>query len=142
MCKPDPEQTDVVKTWQAPRDVAQLSSFLGFANYYREFIKGYADIAAPLSRLNRNNATWQWGEEEQSEMYALKEILTCFRKCVLAHFTIVTIRKASEEMELTIRLITISFTLQQDFRQSLDAYLGRFIFVFTSTYIPSNYAVL
>ena len=76
MCKPDPEQTDVVKTWQAPKDVAQLSSFLGFANYYREFIKGYADIAAPLSRLNRKNATWQWGEEEQSAFDKLKEILT------------------------------------------------------------------
>ena len=56
--------------------MAQLSSFLGFANYYREFIKGYADIAAPLSQLNRKNATWQWGEEEQSAFDALKEILT------------------------------------------------------------------
>ena len=77
-----------------------------------------------------------------SWLAAPKEILACFRKCALAHFTIVTIRKALEEMELTIRLITISFTLQQDFRQSLDAYLGRFIFVFISSYISSNYAVL
>ena len=65
-----------------------------------------------------------------SWLAAVKEILTCFRKCALAHFTIVTIRKALEEMELTIRLISISFKLQQDFRHSLNAYLGRFIFVF------------
>ena len=76
VCKPDPEQTEVVKTWQAPKDAAQLSSFLGFANYYREFIKGYADIAAPLSRLNRKNAAWQWGEEEQFAFDALKKMLT------------------------------------------------------------------
>ena len=76
-----------------------------------------------------------------SWLAALKEILTCFRKCALAHFTIVTIRKALEEMELTIRLISISFTLQQDFRHSLKAYLY-LIFVFISSYISSNYAVL
>ena len=29
--------------WKAPRTDTQLMSFLGFANYYREFIKGYAD---------------------------------------------------------------------------------------------------
>ena len=76
-----------------------------------------------------------------SWLAALKEILTCFRKCALAHFTIVTIRKALEEIELTIKLISISFTLQQDFRHSLNAYLGRFIFVFISSYISSNYEV-
>ena len=29
-------------------------SFLGFANYYREFIKGYADKVYPMQRLMRN----------------------------------------------------------------------------------------
>ena len=36
----DPEAVDAVLTWNAPRTDTQLMSFLGFANYYREFIKG------------------------------------------------------------------------------------------------------
>ena len=38
--RPDPEAVEAVLTWKAPRTDTQLLSFLGFANYYREFIKG------------------------------------------------------------------------------------------------------
>ena len=37
--RPDPEAVEAVLTWKAPRTDKQLMSFLGFANYYREFIK-------------------------------------------------------------------------------------------------------
>ena len=39
-------------------------SFLGFANYYREFIKGYADKVYPMQRLMRNKGKkFKWNEE-------------------------------------------------------------------------------
>ena len=38
--RPDPEAVEAVLTCKAPRTDTQLMSFLGFANYYREFIKG------------------------------------------------------------------------------------------------------
>ena len=31
----------------------ELQSFLGFANYYREFVPFYAELAAPLNALLR-----------------------------------------------------------------------------------------
>ena len=37
--RPDPEAVEAVLTWKAPRTDTQLLSFLGFANYYREFIR-------------------------------------------------------------------------------------------------------
>ena len=37
--RPDPEAVEAVLTWKAPRTDTQLMSFLGLANYYREFIK-------------------------------------------------------------------------------------------------------
>ena len=52
--RPDPEAVEVVLTWKAPRTDTQLMSFLGFANYYREFIKGYADKVNPMQKLMRN----------------------------------------------------------------------------------------
>ena len=46
--KPDPDAIDAVLTWKSPKTEHQLMSFLGFANYYREFIKGYADKVDPM----------------------------------------------------------------------------------------------
>ena len=52
--RPDPEAVEAVLTWKAPRTDTQLLSFLGFASYYREFIKGYADKVYPMQKLMRN----------------------------------------------------------------------------------------
>ena len=51
----DPEAVEAVLTWKAPRTDTQLMSFLGFANYFRELIKGYADKVYPMQKLMRNN---------------------------------------------------------------------------------------
>ena len=48
--RPDPELFEAVLTWKAPKTDTQLMSFLGFTNYYREFIKGYADKIYPTQR--------------------------------------------------------------------------------------------
>ena len=44
---------DAVKEWPQPRTVTELQQFLGLCNYYRQFIKGYATVAAPLTDLLR-----------------------------------------------------------------------------------------
>ena len=40
-----------VQTWPAPTCVKEVQQFLGLANYYHEFIKNFAKLAAPLSDL-------------------------------------------------------------------------------------------
>ncbi|XP_041862171.1 uncharacterized protein LOC121653037 [Melanotaenia boesemani] len=47
----DPGKIEAVSKWERPTSVPELRSFLGFASYYRRFIKGFAKIAAPLHRL-------------------------------------------------------------------------------------------
>ena len=51
---PDPEAVEAVLTWKAQKIDTQLMSFLGLANYYREFIKRYADKIYPMQQLMRN----------------------------------------------------------------------------------------
>lgn len=47
----DPDKVAAVAMWAPPQTVAELRSFLGFASYYRRFVKGFAKVAAPLHRL-------------------------------------------------------------------------------------------
>ena len=47
------EKVEGVLNWPVPRNVKEVQKFLGFANYYRRFIKDFARIAAPLHMLVR-----------------------------------------------------------------------------------------
>ena len=62
----DPEAVEAVLTWKAPRTDTQFMSFLVFANYYREFIKGYADKVYPIQYLMRNKRKKVRMERESS----------------------------------------------------------------------------
>ena len=50
---PDPDQTAVIEAWETPRNRREVQSFLGLANYYREFIINYAAKAKPLTELTK-----------------------------------------------------------------------------------------
>ena len=43
------EQIEVVRKWLEPKSVRDIQVFLGFANFYRQFIKGFSKIATPLT---------------------------------------------------------------------------------------------
>lgn len=47
----DPSKIEEVSSWPTPTTVSELRSFLGFASYYRQFVEGFAKLAAPLHRL-------------------------------------------------------------------------------------------
>jgi hypothetical protein len=49
--KMDPAKVVTIQEWPEPRNVKDVQSFLGFANFYRRFIKGYSNIVAPMTRL-------------------------------------------------------------------------------------------
>ena len=70
---PDPEAVEAVLIWKAPKTDTQLMSFLGFVNYYREFIKGYADSIYPMQQLMRNKGkTFTWTDGAQVSFENIK----------------------------------------------------------------------
>ena len=69
----DPNKVAAIREWEAPRTVKGVRSFLGFANFYRKFIKNFSQLAAPLTRLT-GNVSFRWGPEEQVAFDKLKEI--------------------------------------------------------------------
>ena len=52
----DPEVVEAALTWKAPKTDTQLMSFLGFANYYREFIKGMQTKYTPCKNSRKIKA--------------------------------------------------------------------------------------
>jgi len=47
------EKIDGVLSWPVPRNIKKVQKFLGLVNYYRQFIKDFARIAASLHLLVR-----------------------------------------------------------------------------------------
>ena len=45
------ERIDTVKKWLEPQSVRDIQVFIGFANFYRRFIKGFNRIAALLTAM-------------------------------------------------------------------------------------------
>ena len=71
----DPAKVEAVRRWPIPKDVEQLRSFLGLASYYRRFIKGFADIAAPLHQLTAKGVPFQWSAVQEEAFQRLREAL-------------------------------------------------------------------
>ncbi|KAI2647575.1 Transposon Tf2-9 polyprotein [Labeo rohita] len=49
----DPQKLEAVRAWPLPTSLKQLQRFLGFANFYRRFIRGFSSTAAPLTALTK-----------------------------------------------------------------------------------------
>ncbi|KAK3569659.1 hypothetical protein QTP86_002643 [Hemibagrus guttatus] len=75
-------ETDMVKVWavtewHAPSTVQELQCFLGFANFYRRFIRNYSSVAGPLtSLLRRQPKKLSWMDQACTAFLQLKERFT------------------------------------------------------------------
>lgn len=45
------DKVSAVTSWPLPKTVRELQCFLGFANFYRHFIKGFSSVTAHLTNL-------------------------------------------------------------------------------------------
>ena len=74
--KVDPAKISCIKDWPTPKNVHELRSFLGLANYFRKFVMAYSIRTAPMTRLTGKNSKWDWTEECQRAFEGLKVDLT------------------------------------------------------------------
>eukprot|EP00731_Ephydatia_muelleri_P034012 Em0044g32a len=68
----DADKIKCVENWPTPTDHESLRQFLGFASYYRKFIRNFADTAAPLHALTEKSKPWHWTELYDKAFVALK----------------------------------------------------------------------
>ena len=63
-------------SWPEPKNMKDVRKFLGLTNYYKRFIKDFAQIARSMNILTRNNMKWQWKKKKQQTFDELKGIFT------------------------------------------------------------------
>ena len=82
--KMDPVKTSAINTWESPKYVKDVQGFLGFANFYRRFIKDFAKLALLLTALTRKDKEFQWTPIKQTAFQAIKKAFSSAP--VLLHF--------------------------------------------------------
>ena len=60
---PNPDKVRVVQEFPTPNNLKELRNFLGLANYYRRFVKGFSHIANPLNGLTKKGVYFNWTED-------------------------------------------------------------------------------
>jgi hypothetical protein len=56
----DPIKVQDVLSWNVPMSVDDIQSFLGFAGYYRRFIKEFSKICKPMTELLEKDKKFKW----------------------------------------------------------------------------------
>ena len=84
--KMDPGKVEAVTKWESPRNLRDVRAFLGFANFYRRFIRGYSEIVSPIVNLTKKGVLFSWepGSPQETAFQLLKNRFTSAP--ILKHF--------------------------------------------------------
>ena len=75
---PDPKKVEDLKKSPEPKNVSELRSFLGMAQYSARFIPNFATVTKPLRVLTENETEWVWGK---AQMIASQEVKDRLAEC-------------------------------------------------------------
>ena len=77
--RPGTSKTKAIEDSVSPTSLKQVKSFIGLCNYFRGYIKDFAQLCAPLNRLTRADSPWKAGPlppQAESAFQNLKSRLT------------------------------------------------------------------
>lgn len=72
--QPDPSKLRALTEMPTPKNQQGVRKFLGFSNYYRRFVREYAEISQPLNQLLKKDVRFHWGNAQEE---AFKILKTC-----------------------------------------------------------------
>jgi len=71
----DDSRVEAIRTFPTPTDLKTLRQFLGIAQFFKRFIKGFSSIAFPLRLLLTKGQPWTWGPTQNQAFLELKNAL-------------------------------------------------------------------
>ncbi|XP_053567915.1 uncharacterized protein LOC128657565 [Bombina bombina] len=69
----DPGKITTILEWTVPKDKKSVQHFLGFANFYRRFIRGFSQICSPITTLTKKHNKFLWRTQAQEAFEKLKK---------------------------------------------------------------------
>ncbi|APA10428.1 hypothetical protein sscle_06g051980 [Sclerotinia sclerotiorum 1980 UF-70] len=72
----DPEKTEKVRNWERPRNVKDVQTILGFANFCRVFIKDFSKMVEPLTEMTKKGMGFAWNERAEQAFQEIKDRFT------------------------------------------------------------------
>ena len=73
--RPDPKNLQAIKDCPTPTTIAEVMTFLGKVDFYRDFLRDIVSLVEPLRRLTRKGQPWKWGVEEDMAFKTVRAIL-------------------------------------------------------------------
>ena len=117
------DKVAAVREWPTPANVHDVRSFLGLAGFYRRFVKGFSDIALPITELTKTTTgvPFAWTARHDVAFAALKAALT------EAPVLLIADPKLPYTLNCDACNYAIGATLQQDHGHGLQpvAYMSR-----------------
>ena len=74
--RPDPKRVKDLKESPVPKNIHEVRSLLGMANYSSRYTANFATITAPLRELTRKNTKFEWKEVHQKAFEQLTTALS------------------------------------------------------------------
>ncbi len=68
----DPAKVEAVADWPIPENRRAVQRFLGFANFYRRFIRNFSQVTLPLTDLTSTRTRFCWSSQAQTAFESLK----------------------------------------------------------------------
>ncbi|XP_051524811.1 uncharacterized protein LOC127424054 [Myxocyprinus asiaticus] len=73
----DEGKEEAVRAWPTPTTIKELQRFLGFTNFYRQFIRNYSSLTAPLTSLLKSKPkSLSWAPESSYAFQHPKDAFT------------------------------------------------------------------
>ena len=71
-----PEKVEAVMSWERPKLVFEIRSFLGLAGYYKRFIEDFSRLTTPMTRLTQKEVKFDWDDRCEEEFQEFRRRLT------------------------------------------------------------------
>lgn len=82
--KMDPAKVAAIVDWHKPGNLRDIQAFLGFANFYRRFIRNFSKIVVPLVQLTHKDVRFDFNSACETAFATLKSAFTSAP--ILLHF--------------------------------------------------------
>ena len=116
------DKVKIIQDWPELKKVKDIQSFLGFTNFYHQFIFNYLDIVIPLIYLTWKDISWKFDSSCQDAFNSLKKAFTS--ASILTHW-IPNAQLIVETDASDCALATILFIVNEDNKVHLVAFHSR-----------------